>query len=128
MYDSVSQTAASTAHTECRDHRAQQLQGTLNRMNKGGGGCGAQLSTPVVDAWCGVYPFNTAPSHPAGVSAEVLEEADACAVVPMVGMVESLNVSVAAALMLHEARRGRVAALVRDWELRLQAAPALCLS
>jgi hypothetical protein len=46
----------------------------------------------------------------------VLEEADACAVVPMVGMVESLNVSVAAALMLHEARRGRVAALVRAWE------------
>ena len=43
----------------------------------------------------------------------MLEEADACAVVPMVGMVESLNVSVAAALMLHEARRGRVAALVR---------------
>jgi SpoU rRNA Methylase family len=52
----------------------------------------------------------------AGVSAEVLEEADACAVVPMVGMVESLNVSVAAALMLHEARRGRVAALVRVWQ------------
>jgi hypothetical protein len=47
------------------------------------------------------------------VSREVLEEADACAVVPMVGMVESLNVSVAAALMLHEARCGRIAALVR---------------
>jgi hypothetical protein len=47
------------------------------------------------------------------VSEEVLAEADACAVVPMVGMVESLNVSVAAALMLHEARRGRLAALVR---------------
>lgn len=43
----------------------------------------------------------------------MLELADHCAVVPMVGMVESLNVSVAAALMLHEARRGRLAALVR---------------
>ena len=49
----------------------------------------------------------------AGVSEEVLEAADQCAVIPMCGMVESLNVSVAAALMLNEARRGRLAALVR---------------
>jgi hypothetical protein len=53
----------------------------------------------------------------------VLEEADACAVVPMVGMVESLNVSVAAALMLHEARRGRMAALVRSGAHASTAAP-----
>ncbi|PRW57757.1 RNA methylase [Chlorella sorokiniana] len=42
-----------------------------------------------------------------GVSPEVLELADACAVVPMAGFVESFNISVAAALIMYEARRSR---------------------
>ena len=45
-----------------------------------------------------------------GPSPEVLEAADAHLTVPMVGMVESLNVSVAAALILYEAQRQRQAA------------------
>lgn len=46
-----------------------------------------------------------------GVSDEVRQAADVFAVLPTHGMVQSLNVSVAAALMLNEARRGREAAL-----------------
>lgn len=42
-----------------------------------------------------------------GVSQEVLEQCDEHIIVPMTGMVESLNVSVAAALILFEARRQR---------------------
>lgn len=42
-----------------------------------------------------------------GVSPEALELADACAVVPMAGFVESFNISVAAALIMYEARRSR---------------------
>ncbi len=45
-----------------------------------------------------------------GVSAEALELADQHIVVPMVGMAESLNVSVAAAVILYEAQRQRAAA------------------
>lgn len=45
-----------------------------------------------------------------GVSGEALEAADAHVIVPMVGMVQSLNVSVAAALLLYEALRQREAA------------------
>ena len=44
---------------------------------------------------------------PVGVSADVIAAADIFAILPMHGMVDSLNVSVAAALMLNEARRGR---------------------
>lgn len=40
-----------------------------------------------------------------GVSAELRRDADACFALPMVGMVESLNVSVATALTLAQARR-----------------------
>jgi len=45
-----------------------------------------------------------------GVSDEVLAAADRTVVIPMAGMVRSLNVSVAAALLLFEARRQREAA------------------
>lgn len=45
-----------------------------------------------------------------GVSSEGLALADACVRIPMEGMVRSLNVSVAASLLLFEARRQREAA------------------
>lgn len=45
-----------------------------------------------------------------GVSDEALAAADLTAVIPMVGMVQSLNVSVAAALFLYEAQRQRAEA------------------
>jgi tRNA (guanosine-2'-O-)-methyltransferase len=45
-----------------------------------------------------------------GVSAETLRLVDGTVSIPMMGMVESLNVSVAAALLLYEARRQREAA------------------
>ena len=41
------------------------------------------------------------------MSEEVLALADGCALVPMLGFVDSYNVSVAAALTLYEARCGR---------------------
>ena len=43
----------------------------------------------------------------AGVSPEAVALADACAVVPQSGFVESFNISVAAALIMYEARRSR---------------------
>lgn len=45
-----------------------------------------------------------------GVSAEAKESADGAILVPMAGMVESLNVSVACAVCLYEAFRQRIAA------------------
>jgi len=42
-----------------------------------------------------------------GVSAEVIAEATDVIVIPMQGMVQSLNVSVATALILYEAQRQR---------------------
>jgi tRNA (guanosine-2'-O-)-methyltransferase len=45
-----------------------------------------------------------------GVSGEALHLADGLVSIPMMGMVESLNVSVAAAILLYEARRQREAA------------------
>lgn len=42
-----------------------------------------------------------------GVSKELIAIADALVIIPMMGMVQSLNVSVAAALMLYEAQRER---------------------
>jgi tRNA (guanosine-2'-O-)-methyltransferase len=45
-----------------------------------------------------------------GVSDEALELADVTAIIPMMGMVRSLNVSVATALLLYEAMRQREAA------------------
>lgn len=53
-----------------------------------------------------------------GVSDQALEAAETHVVVPMVGMVHSLNVSVATALLLYEAMRQREAAGMYD-ELRL---------
>lgn len=49
-----------------------------------------------------------------GVSAETLRLADGLVSIPMMGMVESLNVSVAAALLLYEARRQREVAGMYD--------------
>ncbi|NPB09437.1 MAG: tRNA (guanine-N2)-dimethyltransferase [Thermodesulfobacteria bacterium] len=45
-----------------------------------------------------------------GISEEVREEADIIVKIPMYGMVQSLNVSVATAVVLYEAERQRVAA------------------
>jgi tRNA (guanosine-2'-O-)-methyltransferase len=45
------------------------------------------------------------------VTADAVALADACAVVPMAGFVDSFNISVAAALIMYEARRQRAAAL-----------------
>ncbi len=49
-----------------------------------------------------------------GVSPEAVELADGCVVIPMVGAVASLNVSVAAAIILYEAQRQRAAAGLYD--------------
>ena len=46
-------------------------------------------------------------SELAGVSKEAIAQADGNIIIPMTGMVQSLNVSVAAALMLFEAQRQR---------------------
>lgn len=49
-----------------------------------------------------------------GVSARAAELADADVIIPMMGMVQSLNVSVAAAVILFEAQRQRLAAGLYD--------------
>jgi tRNA (guanosine-2'-O-)-methyltransferase len=49
-----------------------------------------------------------------GVSTEALALADQCVAIPMVGMVHSLNVSVASSLLLFEAHRQRSAARMYD--------------
>ena len=49
--------------------------------------------------------------HGAGVSEEVLALADGCALVPMLGFVDSYNVSVAAALTLYEVCAGSIVKL-----------------
>jgi tRNA (guanosine-2'-O-)-methyltransferase len=49
-----------------------------------------------------------------GVSDEIVSEADALLQIPMMGMIESLNVSVAAAVCLYEALRQRQAAGMLD--------------
>jgi tRNA (guanosine-2'-O-)-methyltransferase len=49
-----------------------------------------------------------------GVSDEAADAADANIVIPMLGMVQSLNVSVAAATILFEAQRQRLAAGLYD--------------
>jgi len=49
-----------------------------------------------------------------GISAEAVQGADRCIVVPMFGMVESLNVSVAGALIVFEAQRQRLLAGMYD--------------
>lgn len=54
---------------------------------------------------------------PAGVSAQALQLADSAAYIPMSGFVSSFNVSVAAALVLYEARRGRLEKLGRHGDL-----------
>ena len=49
-----------------------------------------------------------------GVSEEAARQADECIHIPMYGMIESLNVSVAAAICLYEALRQRLAAGLLD--------------
>lgn len=55
-----------------------------------------------------------------GVSEDALSHADDCAAIPMVGMVRSLNVSVASSLFLYEAYRQREAAGLYASPSRLQ--------
>ena len=60
------------------------------------------------------------------MSGEVLALADGCALVPMLGFVDSYNVSVAAALTLYEARCGRcvppgAAVAVEDGNMQMAA-------
>ena len=54
------------------------------------------------------------------MSAEAVAAADCCAIVPMAGMVASLNVSVAAAMVLYEARSQRIARLGAHGDLTPQ--------
>jgi tRNA (guanosine-2'-O-)-methyltransferase len=61
-----------------------------------------------------------------GVSAEAREQADGAIAIPMMGMVQSLNVSVACAVCLYEAHRQRWAAGAYD-EAKLDAAALLTL-
>lgn len=55
-------------------------------------------------------------SEKSGISREALKLADQDIVIPMIGMVQSLNVSVASALILYEAQRQRHAAGMYDRE------------
>lgn len=55
-------------------------------------------------------------SEKSGISAQALQLADHDIVIPMVGMVQSLNVSVASALILYEAQRQRQQAGMYDRE------------
>jgi tRNA (guanosine-2'-O-)-methyltransferase len=56
-----------------------------------------------------------------GISDEALSLADQDVIIPMVGMCQSLNVSVASALILYEAQRQRAEAGMYDGECRLAA-------
>ena len=56
-----------------------------------------------------------------GISAEALSLADQDVIIPMVGMCQSLNVSVASALILYEAQRQRQDAGMYNGECRLPA-------
>ena len=58
-------------------------------------------------------------SEKTGISKQALELADQDIVIPMVGMVQSLNVSVASALILYEAQRQRQAAGMYDRDTSL---------
>lgn len=59
-----------------------------------------------------------------GISDEALALADQDVIIPMVGMCQSLNVSVASALILYEAQRQRQLAGMYDGECRLPAEEA----
>jgi len=77
----------------------------------------AHLSETAVDYRAPDYTRPTAllvGSELVGVSDQAARLADGHVMVPMAGMVESLNVSVAAALILYEARRQRQAAGMYD--------------
>lgn len=50
-----------------------------------------------------------------GISEQAVQVADETITIPMVGMVQSLNVSVASALVLYEAHRQRTVAGMYDW-------------
>ncbi len=73
----------------------------------------AHLSTEAVDYRCIDYTKPTAIVMGAeleGVQTSTADSVDQHIIIPMVGMVESLNVSVACALILYEAQRQRAAA------------------
>jgi len=59
-----------------------------------------------------------------GITDEALALADQDVIIPMVGMCQSLNVSVASALILYEAQRQRQQAGMYDGECRLEAEEA----
>lgn len=52
-----------------------------------------------------------------GVTQEAVELADACAILPMAGYVESFNISVAAALIFYEAQQQRIRKLGASGDL-----------
>lgn len=56
-----------------------------------------------------------------GITQEALDLADQDIIIPMVGMVQSLNVSVAAATLMYEAQRQRALAGMYDQECQLSA-------
>ncbi|GIL43096.1 hypothetical protein Vafri_886 [Volvox africanus] len=60
-----------------------------------------------------------------GVSEEAVAAADACAIIPMTGMVESFNISVASALIMYEARQQRLRKLGSHADLTEQEQMAL---
>lgn len=66
-----------------------------------------ECSNIPASAGCGNEAPHVVLPHTQGVSEETLALADGCAVIPMAGFVESLNVSIAAALTLYEARSAR---------------------
>ena len=55
-----------------------------------------------------VVPFNVMGSEEKGISKEVLKLCDEQLAIPMIGHIESLNVSAAAAVMLYEVVRQRI--------------------
>jgi len=63
------------------------------------------------------WSFPEAQSWTSGVSAEAVRLADSTAFIPMSGFVSSFNVSVAAALVLYEARRARLERLGHHCDL-----------
>lgn len=60
-----------------------------------------------------------------GVSTEALEAADACAIIPMAGMVESFNISVASAIIMYQARQQRMQRLGAHADLTVEQQTAL---
>ncbi|MBY6187971.1 tRNA (guanosine(18)-2'-O)-methyltransferase TrmH [Marinobacter hydrocarbonoclasticus] len=95
-------------------HRHRNIESAVSRMREQGMQVIAtNLSDTAVDFREVDYTKPTAilmGQEKTGISAEALALADQDVIIPMVGMVQSLNVSVASALLLYEAQRQRQAA------------------